>query len=84
VQRFDVVALDITLSALAVLLGEVEHAHLAGERTAVGQHTADLLTTQSGIALSVGMEAEEIATLHLAFVLVTHVLRKVWSLARGE
>ena len=57
VQWLDVVALDITLSALAVLLGEVEHAHLAGERTAVGQHTADLLTTQSGIALSVGMEA---------------------------
>jgi len=39
---------------------------------------------QRGIALSVGMEAEEIATFHLAFVLVTHVLREVCSLARGE
>jgi hypothetical protein len=48
VQRLDVVALGIALAALAVQLGEVEVAYLAGERLAVRADAIDLLPRREG------------------------------------
>ena len=59
VQWLDVVAFDVALSALAVLLSEVERAYLAGERAAVREDAADPLPTDGGIPLPICTEAEE-------------------------
>ena len=82
VQRLDVVAFDVPAAAFPVKLAEVELAYLAGERSARRDHAADLLPPQGRVSLPVGMPAQEVPSLHLAFALVTHLAREVRRFAR--
>lgn len=70
VEWLDVVALDVALPALTVKLAEVELAYLAGQRSASRDDAVDLLPPQGGVSLAVGVPAEEVAPLYLAFTFV--------------
>src|SRR6516162_695908 len=76
VQWFHVVALDVPLSALAICLREVELTHFAHEKSAAGQHAADLLAPQGRISLPVSVPAEEVAPLKFALVVIADLARE--------
>ena len=76
-QRNYVMALDVALAAVAVDPLEVKPACRAGERFAAPAHAFDLAAAQARVPLAVGVNAEEIATFHLALALITDLVGEV-------